>query len=367
MSHPLVSVVMPVRSGGGLLDQAIASITNQTLSHFEFLVVDDGADAETAAGLDRVARHDARVNVIHQPALGIVSALNAGCRVARGKYIARMDADDVSYPERLKRQVDLLESEPAIGLVGGQVRCSDVSGRMSWAVTYPTGDAEIRAMLPVGNPFSHPAVTMRRDLFISAGGYREAFRHAEDYDLWVRLLDSSQGANLPDEVLRYTVHLGQSAFRDWRAQTLSMVAIQTSLRTRAVTGHDLLSTVEKVTEEFVLGLGVTTAQLHSVYVTSLVSQSILAGRIGTRDERRRLLEAAVAESRGIRLPPEVGRRLWAAVAALAVEDRAPLRAVAAARRAARGNERAILARVRGRITGSAARAAKRALVSLGRS
>jgi hypothetical protein len=205
---PRVSVVMPVRDGERHLEEAVESILCQTLADLELIVVDDGSRDRTPSILAGLARRDPRVRVhtLDQWS-GMSVALNTGLGLARGAYLARMDADDVSEPERLAVQVAFLERHPQVGVCGSWVR---VLGTPAvWA--YPVDDADVRAGLLFGTPFAHPTVVMRRAFL--AGGLRydaELRQYAEDYDLWLRGAQLRFAyANVPKPLLRYRLHPGQ--------------------------------------------------------------------------------------------------------------------------------------------------------------
>ncbi|MHB1568013.1 MAG: glycosyltransferase [Solirubrobacteraceae bacterium] len=319
---PLVSVVMPVRDGGELITEAARSILEQSFCDLELVIVDDGSTAPTKAVLDRLRVTDIRVVVLDQGrSVGIAPALNAGCAAARGRYLARMDADDVSLPDRLARQVALLERAPEIGLVGGQMIATDLRGVQLWPATYPIDDDAIRGTLGSANPFGHPTVVMRKTVFEACGGYRDSCPHAEDYDLWVRMLDRCRAANVPEPVLLYRIHPGQTAFRDWRQHCISTLAVQVAITIRRAGGCDPLDGVELVSESTLLAMGVSEEAVRVRYVESLLALSNLAGHAGSRVDRHRLLSQAQAEAARGPIPPETSSRLALVRALAAFEER----------------------------------------------
>jgi len=187
----LVSVVMPVFNAADTLAAAIRSIQRQTMSAWELLVVDDGSTDGSAELAQRLALNDPRLRVIRRPRAGLVPALEAGLLEARGAYIARMDADDISYPDRLELQVDYLEWNKALGVAGGLV---DFGGdpaasegyalHVEW-VNSLVKPEEIRLNRFVESPLAHPSVMFRRNLVDRHDGYR-AGPFPEDYELWLR-------------------------------------------------------------------------------------------------------------------------------------------------------------------------------------
>ncbi len=183
---------MAVWNTAPFVEEAVDSILGQTEWDLEFIVVDDGSTDGTAqilAGFD-----DARLTVIRQENQGVWAALNRGLREARGPLIARMDADDVAHPRRLQHQVDFLETHPRVALVGTACHKIDAAGRIFMLYAVPGDDRAIKQRLPHGNPFIHPAVLMRRVALDRVGVYRQ--HEAEDYDLWLRVSERFEVANL---------------------------------------------------------------------------------------------------------------------------------------------------------------------------
>ena len=192
---PLISVVLPVRNGAPTLGRALESIRRQSLASWELVAVDDGSTDGTGDLLAAAARADARIRVVRQPARGLVAALNAGLVAARGSWVARMDADDESHPERLARQAGCLEARPELGLVSCLVEFGgDRAANAGYAlhVDWLNGlrdSGEIALNRFVQSPVAHPSVMFRRDLVARHGGYREG-DFPEDYELWLRWLDA---------------------------------------------------------------------------------------------------------------------------------------------------------------------------------
>lgn len=207
-STPVVSVVLPVYNGADTLQRAVGSIQAQQFRDWELIVVDDGSTDGAAAVADRLARADTRIRVLHGPHRGIVPALMAGCAAACGEFIARMDADDVSLPHRLGRQVVWFETHPQGGLCGVRVRMCGLDlgpGRQryeAWINSNTTHDAIVRERF-VECPIAHPAFMMRRSIFESIGAYRE-FDGPEDYDLVMRFWQAGcQLGNVPEVLLEW--------------------------------------------------------------------------------------------------------------------------------------------------------------------
>src|ERR1700722_13117089 len=147
MSAPLISVVMSVYNGDPFLAEAVESILNQSFRNFEFIVIDDGSTDRSASIISEYQRSDPRMQVHHQENRGLVESLNRGCRLARGTYIARMDADDVAVSDRFMRQMEFMEQHPEVGVLGGAVEFINSDGRSLGTSVLPTEDREIKAAL----------------------------------------------------------------------------------------------------------------------------------------------------------------------------------------------------------------------------
>jgi glycosyltransferase involved in cell wall biosynthesis len=209
---PRVSVVLPVYNGEPFLADAVNSVLEQTYRDFELIAIDGGSVDASGGILDRFAVTDSRMTVLHQPNTVMLADLNRGLELARGEFVARMDADDVAHPERFARQVAFLDAHPDIAVVGCAVTLIDESGERIRDVEYPLTPAAAAAFLEKGSPLAHPSVMMRRAAVLAVGAYRPAFRYAEDYDLWVRIAERYQIANLPDRLLFYRQHQTKQSF-----------------------------------------------------------------------------------------------------------------------------------------------------------
>lgn len=226
-------MLLPVRNGAATIEASVASILRQTLPAFGLLVVDDGSTDGTPLVLARLAAADARIRVLRQDALGLVPALNRGLAEARAPFVARMDADDIADPDRLQRQLAVLQAAPSVALVGSAWRVVDAGGRVRRVMHPPETDAGIRAALARANVLAHPTVMYRRDAVLAVGGYRPAFVLAEDYDLWLRLLERFAAACVPDVLLDYREHPAQSAWHDLEQRILSEMSAQAAASCRA--------------------------------------------------------------------------------------------------------------------------------------
>lgn len=248
-------MVMSVLNGATFLRESIESILSQSETDFEFIVVDDGSQDATPSILDSY-RHDSRLRIYRQPNRGLVESLNRACAGARGRYIARMDADDVARPSRLAAQVKFLDEHPDVGLVGGAVEMVRRDGATLGVVAPPTEDCAIRHALFDTTVFYHPATAFRRDLFAALGGYRHV-TDAEDLDLWLRFSEVGRLANLPQVVLRYRIHPQQLSVRKCRQQGLSTAAALAAGAARRAGKPDPLSCHPEITPELLDEMGVS--------------------------------------------------------------------------------------------------------------
>ena len=201
---------MSVHNGRPYLREAVDSILRQLLGDFEFLVIDD-ASADGSVE-DLAAPNDPRVRLVrNERNLGLTRSLNDGLELATGKYVARMDADDVAEPQRLARQAAFLDAHPEVGVLGSARTLIDEHGAFVAHAPAPQTDVRIRWKCLLGNPFAHPAVMLRREVLETHGlRYDESFRTAQDYDLWSRMLQHTRGHNLPGALLSYRLRNGVS-------------------------------------------------------------------------------------------------------------------------------------------------------------
>lgn len=193
----MVSVVLPARNAAAVLPAALESLAAQTLADFEVLVIDDGSDdgGATRDVAAAMAGRDRRFRLIARPHEGIAAAINAGLAAARGRYVARLDADDVCLPERLALQAGHLDAHPDIGLVscraaygGDPEACRGYLAHIEWCNAVTTPEA-IRLSIFRESPLPHPTVMFRRELPALHGGYRQG-DFPEDYELWLRWLEA---------------------------------------------------------------------------------------------------------------------------------------------------------------------------------
>jgi hypothetical protein len=252
---PRVSVVIPAYNAEEYLAEALDSVIAQTYRDIEIVVVDDGSSDGTSAILDRYRRLDDRMIVHRQPRGGVVVALNQGLALARGEFIARMDADDISLPHRIERQVGFLDAHPAVAVVGGSVILVNAKNEEFHREAPPASDALIKAMLQDNSTMVHPAVLIRRDVLGDLGGYRDVVKYAEDYDLWLRIAERHELANLQEPVLRYRIHAHQSSADTVHQASVAWVAANLAARERARNRPDPLEGLDEIDEGGLRALG----------------------------------------------------------------------------------------------------------------
>jgi glycosyltransferase involved in cell wall biosynthesis len=224
---PKVSWLLCANRDDFLLHRAIESCLSQTFENFELLIVVNGIEhSQISSALSQAYRHDDRVVVIPTRVHLLNFSLSLGLHLARAPFVARMDADDVSAPERLSTQLSYMERNEDIVVLGTSYNLIDSSNRIHGSVDLPETDFAIRRELYYRNPICHPTVMFRRDIIQSEGGYLGG-RNAEDYDLWLRLASNKKYrfANLPLPLLSYNVSTDGEARRS-RVAYANLAALQ---------------------------------------------------------------------------------------------------------------------------------------------
>lgn len=230
---PPLSVVLPVHDGGPWLPAAVESIRGQSFHDWELLAIDDGSRDDSRAVLEGFAARDPRIVVTSRPNRGLAATLQEGIERSRSGLVALMNADDVAHPDRLREQMAFMAGHPRVAALGTQTRllvdgvATDVTSRL------PLDPAGCRRLLEVAPPLAHPTVMLRRAPVLAVGGYRPR-SVVEDYDLWLRLAERFDLANLPAALLDYRIHDGQfSQARDERVAVATLVARAAAVERRA--------------------------------------------------------------------------------------------------------------------------------------
>ena len=208
--EPLISVIMAVFNGENFLAEAIDSILRQSYPNFEFIIIDDCSNDQTPDILSMYANQEKRVKVIvNKKNIGTYKSANLGLAIAKGKYIARMDADDISYSNRFEKQVQFLESNPEIGLLGSAVEIIDENGYIINKFTPALDDHLIRWKLLFNNSFAHSSWMLRKNTLNKVGGRYNDLPIAQDYSLASEIIKVSRVANLPDFLIKWRISNNQ--------------------------------------------------------------------------------------------------------------------------------------------------------------
>jgi FkbM family methyltransferase len=332
MASPSLSVVMSVFNGQAFLSEAIESILGQTFGEFEFVVIDDGSTDKTAEILAQYASRDARLRVLRHDNKGRPESLNVGIEVAKGKYIARMDADDVAMPCRLAEQIDFMERHPEVCLLGGAIELINSAGHVVKTSQPPLEDAEIRSTMLRYNPMFHPTVVMRKELALAAGGYRKALLDADDYDLWLRMSERSRLANLGATMVKYRVHSGQVSIRNLQHQTQCVLAARAAASVRKRGMADPLSNVEEITPQLLEKLGVTAAETQEALLGAYAYWAEILELIDP-EEALRVIEGLLRLPGAKNFPRSTLANAWLKAAGIHYRQGRPAKALAAAGRA----------------------------------
>jgi len=204
---PLVTVLMSVHNGGKFLSEAIDSILHQTFDDFELLIINDGSTDETKNVLTGI--DDKRVRIItHNKRAGLTTSLIEGVSLARGKYIARMDANDIADTSRLAMQIEEIRGEKKPGLVGSNHIIIDDDGRELTRSTTETDESYLRERLRLGNIYSHCSVMFDKVVYEKAGGYRLGFELSQDLDLWLRMAEIAPIAKVKNHLISWRLSPG---------------------------------------------------------------------------------------------------------------------------------------------------------------
>jgi glycosyltransferase involved in cell wall biosynthesis len=206
--NPRVSILIPAYNAQRYVGDAVESMLAQTYRDFECIVVDDGSTDATPSLLAQMAARDPRLRTIRVPHGGIVEALNAGLYAARGEFIARMDSDDISVPNRLEQQIQFLDANPQVVALGTKIILVDPYASPLWEIEVHQEHDRIEEEMLRGNGWAifHPTVVIRKNALDKAGVYRPEYQWSEDLDLFLRLAQVGKLANLPDVLLRYRQH-----------------------------------------------------------------------------------------------------------------------------------------------------------------
>ena len=205
MKNPKVTVLMSVYNGEKYLQEAIDSILRQTFKDFEFLIINDGSTDKTGEILE--SYNNPRIKIINnEKNIGLTKSLNKGLRLARGEYIARQDADDISMPERLEKEVEFLEMHQDYAVVGTFAKIINENSEILYFLERPVEDLKIREIFKKDNCIIHGSSMIRRACLSDTGFYNELIIRSQDYELWLRLSKKYRLANIPKYLYIWRKH-----------------------------------------------------------------------------------------------------------------------------------------------------------------
>lgn len=222
VGQPLVSVVLPVFNAGPYIGAALQSICAQAYRRLEVIVVNDGSTDDTLAQIEKIAAGDARVKVVTRPNRGLIATLNEGLALAQGDLIARMDGDDIAYPERLSRQVEAFAAAPGLGLCATGVELLEM-GRL-WRFD-PIAGGDLRILSQFFTAFIHPTVMFDRRVLGDVLHYDARYPHAEDFDLFRRIISVAPVKLIDAPLLAYRMHNNRVSMRHRELQQGSHLRI----------------------------------------------------------------------------------------------------------------------------------------------
>lgn len=267
--NPIVSIILPTYNGEKFISRSIHSVLNQSFNDWELIVIDDGSKDDILKKVWEFSSKDGRIRCLkNENNLGIQKSLNRGLKEARGKYIARIDDDDVWIDEdKLKKQVEFLEKNPGYVVVGTGVVVMDENEKEMLRYVLPGNDEDIRKKILRKNCFAHSSVMFSREAALSLGGYDESKEklHVEDYNLWLRMGKIGKFANLPFYGLGFT--LRESAI----SSSNKIDQFKKDIR--------LVKEYEKYYPGILIGLIIGYARIYSYYFFRMIPLSGLKNKI----------------------------------------------------------------------------------------
>lgn len=208
--NPLVSVIFPVYNSEKFLTEALSSIIEQLYTNIEIIIINDGSTDNSLEIIKSFQKRDHRIKIISRENKGLVSSLNEGISNAEGDYIARMDADDISTPDRIYKQLNYILANPSIDILGSNIEyINDLSEKIGKS-KYPLSNSQIRKALPFWCCLAHPTILAKKSVFVAHAQYESKYR-SEDYELWLRLRRNKkfQFGNMRESLLKYRLHDSQ--------------------------------------------------------------------------------------------------------------------------------------------------------------
>ena len=267
MNNTKITVLMPVYNAEKFLREAIDSILNQTFKDFEFLIINDASTDKSKQII--LSYHDSRIRYCENKInLGVAKTLNKGLKISKGEYIARMDADDISLPDRLEKQVEFMNKNQNVGLLGSSWYVIDEAGKKIQFSQAYKGKQSVHFMC-------HGSVMIRKMCFKKTGFYRDLLEPAEDYDLWLRFSENYEVTNLEARLYKYRVHNNSISLTRKEEQDLKAALALKMAEERKKTGQDRLSGVssqeaKKIRDQWLKSSGVLKRKIlaHTNFVWS---------------------------------------------------------------------------------------------------
>ncbi len=233
---PKITVLMSVFNGAAFLRESIQSILDQTYSDFEFLIIDDGSRDHSLEIIQSLK--DPRIKLLpNEKNMGLIYSLNRGLTEAKGLYIARHDGDDISLPTRLEKEFQFLETHPKVGVVGSYFIAINEAGDFLQNFRPPINNESIQQKLLIKNCFAHGTVMFRKNCIEKVGGYRPELKHCEDYDLWLRISEHYELANIPEYLYTWRLNIGAVSVENKLLQNQNVLKAQQMHQTRVKTGN----------------------------------------------------------------------------------------------------------------------------------
>lgn len=270
---------MSVHNGESFLERAVQSILNQKFQDYEFIIMDDASTDRSLELIGEAARQDDRIRVLrNETRLGLTRSLNLAVRQTTSDWIARQDADDISYPSRLYLQMERLKRDSALGLLGSFYEGIDEKGRCLYQMPLPRSSNEIKRWLQTVNCFGHGSVIFSKKIFMQAGGYPEQYPFAQDYALWLRLADLTKMSNLPEVLYQKRIHKESVSQKNpGRWEVLQQLKLDAGLIQKRVRRKQFMAREHWHHGRFLIGMGQYQTGINSLLKGVLLFLSEFGG------------------------------------------------------------------------------------------
>ncbi|MBI5324347.1 MAG: glycosyltransferase [Ignavibacteriae bacterium] len=224
MASPRISVLMSVFNGEKYLTEAIQSILEQSFSDFEFIIVDDGSTDSSREIINSF--NDSRIKpIINGENIGLTKSLLKGYEYCHGEFIARMDADDISLPDRFKKQIEYFDKHPEVGVLGTNAYAIGNNSKLKYKINYPENHSFINWSLLFSNPICHPSVMIRKIVIEKFGFYNDEFQRSQDYDYWIRLISNVKFYNIQKPLILLRISGQKVSITQFKDQLKSAIFI----------------------------------------------------------------------------------------------------------------------------------------------